>query len=73
MEDYTAGDGRFAGREGSMVGGESIHPNYIFSMTARDMARFGYLYLRGGRWKDPLLNPLSRPCGRRMAATLPST
>jgi CubicO group peptidase (beta-lactamase class C family) len=30
----------------------SIHPAYRFRMSAKDMARFGLLYLRGGRWKD---------------------
>jgi CubicO group peptidase (beta-lactamase class C family) len=57
MEDYTVADGRFAGREGSTVGGDSIHLNYIFSMTARDMARFGYLYLRNGRWGERQVIP----------------
>ena len=27
-------------------------------MTARDMARFGYLYLRGGRWGDLQVVPV---------------
>jgi CubicO group peptidase (beta-lactamase class C family) len=58
MEDYVAADGRFAGAaEGSLVAGDSIHLNYVFSMTARDMARFGYLYLRKGRWGDRQLIP----------------
>lgn len=57
MEDYVVSDGRFAGKEGSTVGGDSIHLNYIFSMTARDMARFGYLYLRKGKWGDRQLVP----------------
>ena len=48
MEDYVATDGRFAGPEGSNVGGDSQYLNYVFSMTARDMARFGYLYLLMG-------------------------
>jgi len=30
----------------------SEHPAYHFSMSARDMARFGLLYLRDGRWRD---------------------
>ena len=57
MEDYVASDGRFAGAEGSNVGGDSLYLNYIFSMTARDMARFGYLYLRQGRWGDRQVVP----------------
>lgn len=31
---------------------KSIHPAYPFRMSARDMARFGLLYLHGGRWGD---------------------
>jgi CubicO group peptidase (beta-lactamase class C family) len=30
----------------------SIHPAYIFRMTARDLARFGWLYANHGRWQD---------------------
>ncbi len=30
----------------------SDFPAYLFRMTARDMARFGLLYLRGGKWGD---------------------
>lgn len=28
----------------------SIHPAYLFSMTARDLARFGWLYANSGEW-----------------------
>jgi hypothetical protein len=35
----------------------SIHPAYHFRLTARDMARFGYLYLREGKWKDTQVIP----------------
>lgn len=57
MQDFTASDGRFAGVEGSTVGGDSLYLNYVFSMTARDMARFGYLYLRNGRWAHEQILP----------------
>ncbi len=30
----------------------SIHPAYPFRMSARDMARFGLLFLRDGKWGD---------------------
>jgi CubicO group peptidase (beta-lactamase class C family) len=30
----------------------SIHPAYHFRMSARDRARFGQLFLQGGRWGD---------------------
>ncbi len=35
----------------------SIHPAYLFNMSARDMARFGLLYLNTGRWKSKQLIP----------------
>jgi len=35
----------------------SIHSAYHFRLTARDMARFGYLYLRQGKWKDTQVIP----------------
>ncbi len=57
MEDYVAGDRRFAGAEGSTLAGESQYLNYIFSMSARDTARFGYLYLRMGLWRDRQIVP----------------
>jgi CubicO group peptidase (beta-lactamase class C family) len=36
---------------------ESMHPGYWFRISARDFARFGYLYLRGGRWNDRQIVP----------------
>jgi CubicO group peptidase (beta-lactamase class C family) len=36
---------------------ESLHSGYWFRISARDLARFGYLYLRQGRWKDRQLIP----------------
>jgi CubicO group peptidase (beta-lactamase class C family) len=43
MEDYAAGDGLEV-LEPSL----SRHPAHTFDVSARDMARFGLLYLRGG-------------------------
>lgn len=37
----------------------STHPAYRFRMSAKDMARFGLLYLREGRWKDCQIIPSS--------------
>lgn len=51
MQDFTASDGRYF-RE-SM----SVHPAYHFLMSARDMARFGLLMLREGRWEDEQILP----------------
>jgi len=31
---------------------QSTHPAYIFRMSARDLARFGLLYLNKGKWDD---------------------
>ena len=33
----------------------SSHPAYLFCMSARDLARFGLLYLREGKWKGQSL------------------
>ncbi len=35
----------------------SEHPAYHFGMSARDMARFGLMYLRNGRWRDRQIVP----------------
>ena len=45
MEDYD-----FAEQE-YVTGPDSIHRAYPFRMSARDMARFGLLYLRAGTWR----------------------
>ena len=44
MQDYRPSDGRY------VTGPESSLPAYPFHMSARDLARFGLLYLHGGRW-----------------------
>lgn len=46
MEDYKVSDGRYE------TGPDSIHPVYSFRMSTRDLARFGLLFLREGRWRD---------------------
>lgn len=35
----------------------TIHPAYLFCMSARDLARLGLLYLRGGTWMNDQLLP----------------
>jgi CubicO group peptidase (beta-lactamase class C family) len=37
----------------------SAHPYYGFVISARDMARFGLLFARGGRWEDEQIIPES--------------
>ncbi|WP_257164535.1 serine hydrolase [Bradyrhizobium sp. SRS-191] len=44
MEDFSVADGMYL-KESS-----SVHPAYLFQMSARDLARFGLLFLNGGRW-----------------------
>ena len=51
MEDYRLEDTDY------VPGPDSVYPAYPFRMTARDMARFGLLYLRGGQWRDRTIVP----------------
>jgi CubicO group peptidase (beta-lactamase class C family) len=51
MEDYQVEDGEY------FTGPDSIHPAYPVRMTARDLARFGLLYLREGRWRGRQIVP----------------
>ena len=45
MEDFEISDGQYQFEP------LSIHPAYPFRMSARDMARFGLLFLRDGIWE----------------------
>jgi CubicO group peptidase (beta-lactamase class C family) len=51
MEDFSVDDTEY------ISGAESMHCAYLFRMTARDMARFGLLYLRNGRWAGKEIVP----------------
>ena len=53
MEDFSASDGRTV-REP-----KSVHAAYPFSLSARDAARFGLLYLNEGRWAGRQVVPAS--------------
>jgi CubicO group peptidase (beta-lactamase class C family) len=44
MEDFSAKDGAY------VLDASSVHPAYPFSLSARDAARFGQLFLDGGTW-----------------------
>ena len=44
MEDFRLTDTAYVG------GADSVYPAYPFRLTARDMARFGLLFLRNGAW-----------------------
>ena len=55
MQDFEAADVTYITRDNwgeKMMGNESEHPAYMFSASARDMARFGLLYLNNGKWED---------------------
>ena len=60
MQDYGPRDGMYEPRSGyGGAQGRSVSnfPAYVFRLTARDMARFGLLYLRKGRWNDRQVIP----------------
>jgi len=58
MQDFRLEDMHYFGGTAQTAAVEqSIHRAYHFSLTARDMARFGYLFLRGGAWKGQQLIP----------------
>ena len=51
MEDFTVDDGQY------VTGADSVYAAYPFRMTARDMARFGLLFLRQGAWRGTQVVP----------------
>lgn len=52
MEDWTPGDG-FRVYEPT----KSRHPAHTFRISARDLARFGQLYLQEGKWEESQILP----------------
>jgi CubicO group peptidase (beta-lactamase class C family) len=51
MQDYRPSDGEY------FTGSASIHRAYPIRMSARDLARFGLLYLRNGVWNGRQVVP----------------
>jgi CubicO group peptidase (beta-lactamase class C family) len=55
MQDFRYDDER---KDGEYVGnGETKHPAYPFRLSSRDLARFGLLFLREGRWGERQIIP----------------
>jgi CubicO group peptidase (beta-lactamase class C family) len=51
MEDFRPADTEY------VRGNASVHPAYLFRLSARDMARVGLLYARGGQWRGQQVVP----------------
>lgn len=51
MEDFSKQDGEYVSER------HSIHAAYPFRLSARDAARFGQLFLNGGRWGNQRIIP----------------
>jgi CubicO group peptidase (beta-lactamase class C family) len=51
MQDFTIDDTEY------VTGPDSVYAAYPFRMTARDMARFGLLFLRQGNWRGTQVVP----------------
>jgi len=52
MQDYRPTDGHYVSGEPA-----TRYPAYPFNLSTRDLARFGLLYLCGGRWRDRQVVP----------------
>lgn len=53
MQDFDPAKCRYSG------GANSVYPAYLFYASARDLARFGLLFLHLGRWGDKQIIPAS--------------
>ncbi len=53
MQDFRVEDSYyFRGTAATLFVEQSVHPAYHFRISARDLARFGYLFLRRGTWAE---------------------
>jgi CubicO group peptidase (beta-lactamase class C family) len=58
MQDFRIDDMYYLKSEGNAPAfARSMYPACHFRLTARDMARFGYLFLRGGNWNGMQVIP----------------
>lgn len=57
MQDFDPADCQFKNSNDYGTPGLSMHRYYLFRMSARDLARFGLLFLREGRWEDRQILP----------------
>jgi len=57
MEDFNISDCRYRTSKDYGQGLISMHRYYSFCMSTRDLARFGLLYLRNGKWRDQQIVP----------------
>ena len=51
MQDFRLEDCAY------VTGPDSVYPAYPFRLTARDMARFGLLFLNNGNWRGRQIIP----------------
>jgi CubicO group peptidase (beta-lactamase class C family) len=67
MQDFHASNGKY------IFGRASIHPAYHMDISARDLARFGLLFLREGSWSGQAVVPAAwvRESTRPMARARP--
>jgi len=67
MQDFRASNGKY------VFGRVSMHPAYHMDISARDLARFGLLYLRQGNWNGRAVVPAAwvRESTRPIAAARP--
>jgi CubicO group peptidase (beta-lactamase class C family) len=58
MQDFRVDDMYYLrSTDSSETFAKSLYPAYHFRLTARDMARFGYLFLRHGNWNGMQIIP----------------
>ena len=57
MRDFDPTSLAYSYRDPGQAKPASIHPSYPFRMSARDLARFGLMYLRQGQWRGEQILP----------------